>query len=100
MKKKTSRLDVPRRDFLKAGAAAGLAAAAPGELFGGGPTLLIQKTVKPIVISSANGNRVKNGGLRTAVEKAFTMLTGGSGRSGVAHCRREHESNSIRKTTA
>src|SRR6185436_19216044 len=78
MKKKTSRLDEKRRDFLRAGAAAGLAAAAPGDLFGRGPTLLIQKTVKPVVISSANGNRVKNGGTQTAVEKAFGMLTGGS----------------------
>ncbi len=78
MKKKTSRLDVKRRDFLRAGAAAGLAAAAPEELFGRGPTVLIQKTVKPVVISSANGNRFKNGGTQTAVEKAFAMLTGGS----------------------
>src|SRR6185436_13182674 len=78
MKKKTSRLDEKRRDFLRAGAAAGLAAAAPGDLFGRGPTVLIQKTVKPVVISSANGNRFKNGGTQTAVEKAFAMLTGGS----------------------
>ena len=76
--KKTSRIEVNRRDFLKAGAAAGLAAAAPGELFGSSPTVLIQKTVKPVVISSANGNRFKNGGNHTAVETAFTMLTSGS----------------------
>src|SRR5204862_7161022 len=32
----------------------------------------------PAVISSSNGNRFKNGGTLTCVEKAFTMMTGGS----------------------
>jgi N4-(beta-N-acetylglucosaminyl)-L-asparaginase len=36
------------------------------------------RTVKPIVISSANGNRFKNGGTMTCVEKAFSMITQGS----------------------
>ena len=40
--------------------------------------ILKQSTVKPLVIASANGNRFKNGGNVTAVQKAFTMMTGGS----------------------
>lgn len=39
---------------------------------------MTQKTVKPLVIASANGNRFKNGGTVTCVEKAFTMMTQGS----------------------
>ena len=42
------------------------------------PTILKQSVVKPLVIASANGNRFKNGGNVTAVQKAFTMMTGGS----------------------
>ena len=42
------------------------------------PMILKQSVVKPLVISSANGNRFKNGGTMTAVQKAFTMITGGS----------------------
>jgi N4-(beta-N-acetylglucosaminyl)-L-asparaginase len=34
--------------------------------------------VKPVVISSANGNRFKNGGKVTCVEKAFAMITEGA----------------------
>lgn len=36
------------------------------------------KSVKPVVIASANGNSFKNGGDVTCVEKAFTMMTQGS----------------------
>src|SRR5215218_6353401 len=58
-----------RRDFIRNSAAAGIAF----------PIILKQSTVKPVVIASANGNRFKNGGNVTAVQKAFTMITGGSG---------------------
>ncbi|HET7617820.1 MAG TPA: N(4)-(beta-N-acetylglucosaminyl)-L-asparaginase [Vicinamibacterales bacterium] len=34
--------------------------------------------VKPVVISSANGHRFRNGGTQTAVEKAFAMMTEGA----------------------
>jgi N4-(beta-N-acetylglucosaminyl)-L-asparaginase len=37
------------------------------------------KSVKPVVISSSNGNKFKNGGTQTCVEKAFSMITGGPG---------------------
>jgi len=62
---------IKRREFIRNSAAAGIAIPAF-------PTILTQSTVKPLVIASANGNRFKNGGTVTAVQKAFTMMTGGS----------------------
>ena len=43
-----------------------------------GPTVIRRGPAKPVVVASANGNRFKNGGSMTAVEKAFSMMTGGS----------------------
>src|SRR5438128_1045267 len=57
---------VNRREFMTL--TAGLAA----------PTILIPADVKPVVISSANGNRFKNGGSLTCVQKAFEMITSGA----------------------
>jgi len=67
-----------RREFFKTTAAAGLAAAAPATVFGSAPAMWIQNSVKPAVISSANGHRFKNGGTQTCVEKAFSMMVAGS----------------------
>jgi N4-(beta-N-acetylglucosaminyl)-L-asparaginase len=76
-----------RRAFVRTTAAAGIAAATPHALFGQragadpsaqSPTMMTPKTIKPVVISSANGNRFKNGGPVTCVEKAFQMITAGS----------------------
>jgi N4-(beta-N-acetylglucosaminyl)-L-asparaginase len=67
-----------RREFVATGAAASLAAAVPQALFGQGPTVLTRRTVKPVVIASGNGNRYKNGGPVTCVEKAFQMITSGA----------------------
>jgi N4-(beta-N-acetylglucosaminyl)-L-asparaginase len=67
-----------RRDLILAGTTAGLAAAAPRALFGQAPAVLAPKSVKPAVISSANGNTFKNGGTQTCVEKAFHLLTQGT----------------------
>jgi N4-(beta-N-acetylglucosaminyl)-L-asparaginase len=67
-----------RRDFMRNSAVAGLALAAPKTGSLGFPTIFTQSAVKPIVVSSANGNRFKNGGSVTAVQKAFTMMTGGA----------------------
>jgi N4-(beta-N-acetylglucosaminyl)-L-asparaginase len=39
-----------------------------------GPTVITRGPAKPAVVSSANGNRFKNGGSVTGVEKAFTMM--------------------------
>src|ERR1043165_7167960 len=66
-----------RRDFMRAGAAAGLALTAKSELFGRAPAVIIQG-VKPAVISSANGNRFKNGGDETGVQRAFRLMTAGT----------------------
>ena len=59
------------------GAAAGLAAAAQT---GGAqaPAVVTGPRAKPVVVSSANGHRYKNGGSQTCVEKAFGMIAGGS----------------------
>jgi N4-(beta-N-acetylglucosaminyl)-L-asparaginase len=69
---------INRREFVaNATTAAGLAAAAPQTLLAAGPVVRIQGKVRPVVIASANGNRYKNGGAATCVEKAFAMLTQG-----------------------
>ena len=73
-----------RREFVRATTAGVTAAAVPMTVLGQspargqGPTVLTPKSVKPVVIASANGNRFKNGGTQTAVEKAFSMIARGS----------------------
>ena len=68
-----------RREFLVAGAgAASLAAADARALFGQAPAVVIPKSAKPVVVSAANGNKYKNGGDVTCVQKAFTMITQGA----------------------
>src|SRR5690242_14947950 len=69
---------IRRRDFMRNSAVAGLTLAAAKQQAAGFPTILTQSAVKPLVISSANGNRFKNGGTMTAVHKAFSMITSGS----------------------
>src|SRR5918996_3403138 len=61
-------MKIKRREFIRNTAVAGVAF----------PMILKQSAVKPLVIASSNGNRFKNGGEVTCVEKAFTMMTGGS----------------------
>ena len=72
---------ISRRDFVVT-STAGLAVAAATPAFpstspGQAPAVM-KKSVKPIVVSSANGHRYKNGGTMTCVEKAFSMITQGS----------------------
>ncbi len=67
-----------RRDFVRATLGASLVASAPRALFAQAPNIMSAKSIKPVVISSANGNKFKNGGDMTCVHKAFTMMTGGS----------------------
>jgi N4-(beta-N-acetylglucosaminyl)-L-asparaginase len=69
---------IKRRDFMRTSAVAGLTLAATKNAVSQLPTIITQGSVKPIVIASANGNRFKNGGKMTAVEKAFTMMRQGS----------------------
>ena len=66
-----------RREFVQTTTAAGVAAAA-APLLGQAPTMMTPKSVKPVVISSSNGNRFKNGGSKTCVETAFSMITSGA----------------------
>jgi len=70
-------MSVSRRDFLKRGAAAGLAAAAPLPRALEAPAVRRSAAAQPVVIASMNGNWYKNGGSVTCVEKAFTRMTGG-----------------------
>lgn len=63
---------ITRRTFVGSGAAALAIAAVPQ-----GPTVIRRGAAKPIVISSDNGNRFKNGGDVTCVEKAYAMITQG-----------------------
>jgi N4-(beta-N-acetylglucosaminyl)-L-asparaginase len=69
---------IKRREFMRTGAVAGMTLASAKSAISQFPNILVQSGVKPIVISSANGNRYKNGGDMTAVHKAFTMITAGS----------------------
>ena len=71
------RSKITRREFVKAGAAAGMAAAAGRPLFGQAAAVPTPKTVKPVVIASANGNRFKNGGPRTCVQEVFERILRG-----------------------
>jgi N4-(beta-N-acetylglucosaminyl)-L-asparaginase len=64
---------VSRRSFVLTGAAAGILAGKSEAA--AGPRVFVPGAVKPLVISAANGNRYKNGGPVTCVEKAFKMIT-------------------------
>ncbi|HLE63401.1 MAG TPA: N(4)-(beta-N-acetylglucosaminyl)-L-asparaginase [Pyrinomonadaceae bacterium] len=69
---------IKRRDFMRTGAVAGFALAAPKINPARSPTVLIQSAVKPVVVASANGNRFKHDGNVTSVHKAFNMITQGA----------------------
>src|SRR5213075_1487581 len=68
-----------RRRFVQSSVAGGLTlAVTPRALFGQAPNVMNSKSVKPVVISSANGNKFKNGGDMTCVQKAFAMMAEGA----------------------
>src|SRR5918992_3827274 len=67
---------INRREFVAAGATAGIAAASSRTLFGQAPA--VRTGIRPAVVASSNGNRFKNGGTQTCVEKAFAMITSGA----------------------
>jgi N4-(beta-N-acetylglucosaminyl)-L-asparaginase len=71
-----------RRDFMRSSAVAGLTLAAGNSAANAVsrefPNVMIQSGIKPIIIASSNGNKFKNGGDMTAVQKAFTMMTQGA----------------------
>jgi N4-(beta-N-acetylglucosaminyl)-L-asparaginase len=67
---------VTRRQFVAAGAAAaGLAGSAPSS-FGQAPAVRAGG-IRPVVVASSNGNRFKNGGPVTGVQKAFESIVKG-----------------------
>ena len=57
-----------RRDFMMGTGAAGLVLATRPATKAAVPTMLAPSAIKPLVISSANGNRFKNGGDVTCVQ--------------------------------
>ena len=59
-------IDLSRREFLQASAAVAAA-----------PTILAPQAIKPVVVSSGNGNIFKNGGAETCVARAYRLMTGG-----------------------
>ena len=68
---------ITRRDFVRTGAAAGVAAALPVPL-AGAPAVIVRGAARPVVIASGNGNQFRNGGSMAAVETAFTRMTAGA----------------------
>ena len=73
---------ITRRAFLKStsgslAAAGPLAALASSTVDARAPAVLIQRTIKPVVISDYSGWEFKNGGPENAVERAFRLITEG-----------------------
>jgi N4-(beta-N-acetylglucosaminyl)-L-asparaginase len=62
-----------RREFVRSAGAAAISR----DLLAQAPAVLTPRS-KPVVISSANGNRFRNGGPQTCVEKAFASMVGGA----------------------
>jgi N4-(beta-N-acetylglucosaminyl)-L-asparaginase len=67
---------VSRREFVQTGTT-GLAVAVTRPAFGQAPAVA-SSAVKPVVVASSNGNRFKNGGPVTGVQKAFELMTKGT----------------------
>ena len=65
-----------RRDFVKTGAAVGFGAHLRPEA-SPAPTVLVRKTIDPVVVSDVSGIRYKNGGPVSSVERAFQGITDG-----------------------
>jgi N4-(beta-N-acetylglucosaminyl)-L-asparaginase len=68
---------ITRRDFVVSGAAASLAAGTPLGAIAQTPAPKTGKRVKPVVVASANGLTMKNGGRLSCVETAFQRITQG-----------------------
>src|ERR1041385_354269 len=70
-------MKINRRNFLTSTTAGALAAPSMFAM-AQPPQVLTKGSVKPIVISSANGNKSKDAAGVTCVAKAFQMITSGS----------------------
>jgi N4-(beta-N-acetylglucosaminyl)-L-asparaginase len=70
---------ITRRRFVAAAGISALGASALAKAQESkAPTAIVRRAIKPIVVSSANGNISKNSDGETAIAKAFKMITGGS----------------------
>ena len=69
---------INRRDFMATTAAAGLMAAASPLAASSGPSVIVQGSTRPVVVSSANGHRFRNGGTKTCVETAYEKMMAGT----------------------
>ena len=67
-----------RREFVEWGLAigAGFSKLSSSTVFAQAPAVRTRGS-RPVVVAAANGNRFKNGGPQTAVERAFALMTGG-----------------------
>jgi N4-(beta-N-acetylglucosaminyl)-L-asparaginase len=72
------RTPITRRDFVASGAAAAVAASLPASSALAAPAVITRGDARPVVIASENGNRFKNGGDVTGVQKAFGLMTQGA----------------------
>ncbi len=68
---------VTRRQFVKTGAAAGVAVAVARPAAAQPAPAVASGLRSPVVVASTNGHQYKNGGPRTAVEEAFARLVQG-----------------------
>jgi N4-(beta-N-acetylglucosaminyl)-L-asparaginase len=66
---------VTRREFVQTSTATLAIAATP--VFGQAPNIA-PSAVRPVIVSSSNGNRYKNGGPIAGIQKAFEMMVKGS----------------------
>jgi N4-(beta-N-acetylglucosaminyl)-L-asparaginase len=92
------RKTVTRREFVQT-STAGLAVAAAAPAFGQAPAVQ-SGGIRPVIVASANGNRFRNGGAVTGVQRAFEMIVKGSDVldavvSGVNLCELDPEDTSV-----
>ncbi len=70
--------EITRRDFVRTSLVGGLTIGGAAEHAFGQAPAVVRSTVRPVVISSNNGNRFKNGGTATCVQHAFRQMTSGT----------------------
>jgi N4-(beta-N-acetylglucosaminyl)-L-asparaginase len=68
---------INRRDFMTTTAGAGILAAAQ-PFAGAAPAIKVQGSSRPVIVSSSNGHRFRNGGPKTCVETAFEKMMAGT----------------------
>ena len=81
---------ISRRQFVKTGAAASVAAGLASAATGQGPSVLVRKATPPVVIASSNGHEHKNGGAAHLRRGGLAADREGRGRARVVDRRRQH----------